>query len=113
MKNNKLNLLVAMTLLLAVAGSAQAMKASQCPQSHSVKAKLAATLPLSINAASAAALVKRMKGVSHKRATSIVAYREQHGPFADWEALSKVRGISKHLVTRYLAAWKENGLTIA
>ena len=53
---------------------------------------------VNINTANAQQLAT-LKGVGPKRAESIVAYRNDHGPFADVNALSSVKGMgSKKII---------------
>jgi competence protein ComEA len=49
--------------------------------------------PIDINTADAAALASAINGVGEKKAATIVAYRDTHGPFARIEDLSRVTGI--------------------
>jgi competence protein ComEA len=49
--------------------------------------------PVDINTADAATLAGAINGVGEKRAATIVAYRDEHGPFARIEDLSNVKGI--------------------
>ncbi|MFU8837614.1 MAG: ComEA family DNA-binding protein [Thiohalomonadaceae bacterium] len=49
--------------------------------------------PVDINSADAQTLAAAMVGVGEKRAEAIIAYREQHGPFASVEDLIRVSGI--------------------
>ena len=49
--------------------------------------------PVDINTADAAALAGAINGVGEKKAATIVAYREVHGPFIRVEDLSNVKGI--------------------
>ena len=49
--------------------------------------------PVDINTADAAALASAITGVGEKKAATIVAYRDAHGPFARVEDLSSVKGI--------------------
>jgi len=49
--------------------------------------------PVDINTADAATLAGAIKGVGEKKAATIVAYRETHGPFTRVEDLSNVKGI--------------------
>lgn len=51
-----------------------------------------ATRPIDLNAATAAEL-DALPGVGPATAAAIVAYREQHGPFASVDGLAEVRGI--------------------
>jgi competence protein ComEA len=49
--------------------------------------------PVDINTADATTLASAMNGVGEKKAATIVAYRDAHGPFARVEDLSNVKGI--------------------
>jgi competence protein ComEA len=49
--------------------------------------------PVDINTADAATLASAMNGVGEKKAATIVAYRNAHGPFSRVEDLSNVKGI--------------------
>lgn len=49
--------------------------------------------PVDINTADAATLAGAINGVGEKKAATIVAYRDVHGPFARIEDLSNVKGI--------------------
>lgn len=49
--------------------------------------------PVDINTADAATLASAMNGVGEKKAATIVAYRDAHGPFVRVEDLSNVKGI--------------------
>jgi len=49
--------------------------------------------PVDINTADAATLASAITGVGEKKAATIVAYRDAHGPFARVEDLSNVKGI--------------------
>ena len=51
-----------------------------------------------INSADAATLMKALKGVGPDKASAIISYREQHGPFQTADQLAKVKGIGKKLV---------------
>ena len=51
-----------------------------------------------INSADAATLAAVMSGVGERRAEAIVAYREQHGPFASVDELVQVSGIGPRIV---------------
>lgn len=53
-----------------------------------------------LNRASAAELAAALHGVGMKKAEAIVAYREQHGPFASADELVKVKGIGLATVER-------------
>jgi len=49
--------------------------------------------PVDINTADAATLAGAINGVGEKKAATIIAYRDVHGPFARIEDLSNVKGI--------------------
>jgi competence protein ComEA len=56
--------------------------------------------PIDINTADAATLASAMNGVGEKKAATIVAYREAHGPFQRVEDLSNVNGIGPSTVEK-------------
>ena len=56
--------------------------------------------PVDINTADAATLASAIKGVGEKKAATIVAYRETHGPFMRVEDLSNVKGIGPGMVEK-------------
>ena len=58
------------------------------------KKKAVVRFPLHINTATADELCA-LKGVGPKLAEKIIAFREQHGPFAGPASLQKVPGIGK------------------
>jgi competence protein ComEA len=49
--------------------------------------------PVNINVADAETISAELSGVGMSKATAIVAYREEHGPFKSKEALMEVKGI--------------------
>ena len=51
-----------------------------------------------INNADAASLMKILKGVGPGKASAIVTYRKQHGPFTNVDQLAQVKGIGKRTV---------------
>ena len=51
-----------------------------------------------INSADAATLIKVLKGVGPDKASAIIAYRQEHGPFKNAYQLTEVKGIGKKLV---------------
>jgi competence protein ComEA len=51
-----------------------------------------------INSADANTLIKVLKGVGPDKASAIIAYREEHGPFKNVDQLAKVKGIGKKLL---------------
>ncbi len=56
--------------------------------------------PVNINAADADTLARELKGIGPARATAIVAYRQQHGPFRSVDDLSLIKGIGKSVIDR-------------
>ena len=60
--------------------------------------------PVNINAADARTLAEAIDGLSLKQAEAIVAFREEHGPFASFDDLVKVEGVGWRLL-------EANGLT--
>ena len=58
----------------------------------------AAADAVDINSADAATLMKALKGVGPDKASAIISYREQHGPFKTADQLAEVKGIGKKLV---------------
>ncbi|WP_210397665.1 ComEA family DNA-binding protein [Motiliproteus sediminis] len=63
-------------------------------------AALFAVEPVDVNTASAVELAERLQGIGASKAAAIVAYREQHGPFASVEELVAVKGIGDALLAR-------------
>ncbi|WP_166264067.1 ComEA family DNA-binding protein [Marinobacter caseinilyticus] len=61
------------------------------------QADAAATAPVDINSADAVTLAS-LDGIGDAKADAIVAYRDEHGPFATVSDLSKVSGIGKKTV---------------
>jgi competence protein ComEA len=53
---------------------------------------------VSINLADEVTLVT-LKGIGHKRALAIIAFREKNGNFKKVDELLKVKGIGKHVLT--------------
>lgn len=53
---------------------------------------------VNINTANAETLMKILKGVGPDKASAIIAYRQQHGPFKSADQLVEVKGIGKKLV---------------
>ena len=56
--------------------------------------------PVDINSASAEQLSESLQGVGPAKASAIVAYREQHGPFRSPQDLTKVKGIGDSLLEK-------------
>lgn len=59
---------------------------------------LHAAEPVNINTADAETLASAINGVGIKKAREIIAYRQQNGPFATVDDLTKVTGIGAHTV---------------
>ena len=57
--------------------------------------------PVDINTADAATLAGAINGVGEKKAATIVAYRDVHGPFARIEDLSNVKGIGLGTIEKH------------
>ncbi|HVK99027.1 MAG TPA: helix-hairpin-helix domain-containing protein, partial [Dongiaceae bacterium] len=57
-------------------------------------------LPININTASEETLDKALDGIGLAKAKAIVAYRDEHGPFASVEELTKVKGIGPGTLDR-------------
>ena len=53
---------------------------------------------ININTAPPKVLSGKVKGIGTKRAEAIVAYREAHGAYSNFEELAQVKGISKRFV---------------
>ena len=56
--------------------------------------------PVDINSADAQTLAEGLNGIGMSKAEAIVAYRTEHGPFADASELTEVKGIGDALVER-------------
>ena len=56
--------------------------------------------PVDINTADVSILAGAIDGVGEKKAATIVAYRDAHGPFNSVDELSKVKGIGAVTVDR-------------
>lgn len=80
-------------MALALPTYAEAQKVEQVTQSVEKQS------PVDINRASVAEL-SSLDLVGEKRAQEIVRYREQHGPFADVESLTQVKGIGESTLER-------------
>jgi competence protein ComEA len=59
-----------------------------------------AATPVNINTADAATIAKALDGIGLSKATAIVAYREEHGPFKNVDDLTQVKGIGKATLER-------------
>lgn len=55
---------------------------------------------VNVNKADAAKIAEELKGIGISKATAIVAYRTQHGPFKTVEQLTKVKGIGLKTVEK-------------
>ena len=56
--------------------------------------------PVDINTADVSILAGAIDGVGEKKAATIIAYRDAHGPFNSVDDLSKVKGIGALTVDR-------------
>jgi competence protein ComEA len=56
--------------------------------------------PVDINTADANTLASAIEGVGEKKAATIVAYRDAHGPFSSVDDLAEVKGIGVVTVDR-------------
>lgn len=56
--------------------------------------------PVDINTADATSLAEGLTGVGMSKAEAIIAYRDEHGPFASADDLAQVKGIGDKLVER-------------
>lgn len=56
--------------------------------------------PVNVNTADAATLAAELNGVGEKTAAAIIAYREEHGPFASIDDLKMVKGIGEKLIEK-------------
>lgn len=56
--------------------------------------------PVNINAADADTLARELKGIGPARASAIVSYRQQHGPFRSVDELALIKGIGKSVIER-------------
>ncbi len=99
MKMNKILMASMLTGLLTLSSPALAQ------DQPSESAPSAVVTSININTASAEQLTL-LSGIGTAKATAIVAYREQHGPFGSVDDLTKVSGIgaatiekNRHLLT--------------
>ena len=58
----------------------------------------AAADAVDINTADAETLMKILKGVGPEKASAIIEYRQQNGPFKSADQLTQVKGIGKKLI---------------
>lgn len=59
-----------------------------------------AATPVNVNKADATTIAKSLDGIGKAKATAIVAYRDEHGPFKSANDLAQVKGIGQSLVDR-------------
>ena len=79
-------------------GSRPAAYTAPRTEQEAHQAELAA--PTNLNTADAETLM-RLPGIGEKRAAAIVAYREEHGPFASPDELVEISGISQRMVDQW------------
>ena len=60
---------------------------------HTESSQVAVTGAVNINTADEQTLVDKLVGIGPAKAKAIIAYREEHGPFASVDALLEVKGI--------------------
>lgn len=63
-----------------------------------------AATPVNINTADATTLAKSLDGIGPTKASAIVAWRDQHGPFKTVDELSQVKGIGPATLERNRSA---------
>ena len=80
----------------------QTIPAAQFVKSNTVLTKLhKGTLAnVNINTADVETLVHELSGIGQKRAQTIIAYREQHGPFKSIDDLLNIKGIGKKILDK-------------
>ena len=61
-----------------------------------------------INSADAKTLAEGLNGVGMSKAEAIVAYRDEHGPFASAEDLSQVKGIGEKTVGQHCGLMRKS-----
>ena len=64
--------------------------------------------PVDINSADVAGLAEAIVGIGERKAASIIAYREAHGPFASIDDLVNVKGIGSAILEK-----NRHNLTVA
>lgn len=57
-------------------------------------------LPININTANALTISRALSGVGSKKAAAIVTYRQDNGPFATIDELTRVKGIGKGTLSK-------------
>lgn len=60
--------------------------------------------PVNLNTAAVNQIEGKVKGIGHKRAEAIVAYRTEHGAFKSFDDLANVKGIGDTFVKSHLDA---------
>ncbi len=98
----KKTLVVLPILVSCIAASGFAARsASHHHYHHNTPVVKAHSDMLDINQATALEFAK-LKGIGEKKAQAIVEYREAHGPFANVDKLTEVKGIGKAMLERIL-----------
>ena len=91
--------MIVTTLTLgALLATPMAFAAKHANHSHH-KTTVSSTAVINVNKATAAQIAS-LKGIGPKKAARIVAYRTQHGQFATFDDLDKVKGISANSVKK-------------
>lgn len=80
-------------LLASVSLAVSAAEVPNKPASDAKTVQVASVTTVNINNADAATLQRELNGVGKVKAEAIVAYREEHGPFASVDELLEVKGI--------------------
>jgi competence protein ComEA len=63
-----------------------------------------AATPVNINKADAATLAKSLDGIGPSKASAIVAWRDEHGPFKTVDELAQVKGVGEATLERNRSA---------
>lgn len=63
--------------------------------------------PCNINQLDNKALAKKMKGIGAKKASAIISYRNEHGPFQRFSDLESVPGLTQAMIKKYQQQWAE------
>lgn len=84
------------TLFFSSAFASKEIKSESQPKASVVSQK--SLKKQNFNQASAKQISKAIHGIGQKRAQAIVAYRDAHGSFKNFEELAKVKGISKRFI---------------
>jgi competence protein ComEA len=89
-------------LLASVSLAVSAADAPNKPVTEAKTVQVASVTTVNINNADAATLQRELNGVGKVKAEAIVAYREEHGPFASVDELLEVKGIGAAILQKNL-----------